>query len=181
MMEINTNELLSSFARMSKQWGLGESVGRIWGFLLLEARPLSQKQIEESINYSRGLISRSLTKLIELGMIEKFKEGRESYYSANTSLISGFNRVMEDFLRTDIEPVIKYLSRNLGKIEDETTRAKIRRMISEYERLDIGISVFSKIMKRCTSLDPENFTREKITKYFKNQLKMEEKKDDLSR
>jgi DNA-binding transcriptional regulator GbsR (MarR family) len=178
MTEPSAAGLLSSFAKISKQWGLGESVGRIWGFLLFEARPLSQKQIEERINFSRGLISRSLTKLGELGMIEKFKKGRESYYTANTSLISGFNKVIEDFLRTEIEPAIKQLSKNLSKIEDETTRIKIRRLINEYERLDLGISVFSKIMRNCTLPDAKDLTQAKmgkiLEKHFKNhQLKTE--------
>ena len=36
--EININKILSSFGRISKQWGLGESVGRGWGFLLFYLR-----------------------------------------------------------------------------------------------------------------------------------------------
>ncbi|MBU7014825.1 MAG: ArsR family transcriptional regulator [Theionarchaea archaeon] len=171
MIEMDVRRLLSSFARLSKQWGLGESVGKIWGFLLFEGRPLSQRQIEENINFSRGLISRSLAKLSDLGIIEKFKKGRESYYSTDISLLSGFDRVIEDFLRTEIEPAITYLSKNLNRVEDETTKTKIRRMIDEYETLVLGIQVFSGIMKKYSSSDTRGLTQAKIIKILETHFK----------
>ncbi len=156
MKEINIKKVLSSFEKMSKQWGLGKSVGKVWGFLLFNSKPMTQEEIEKGIRYSRGLISRSLKKLRELNMINITKKGKEIYYSANTSLIDGFNNMINDFLETEIKPLIDYLSKNLNKIEDGTIRENVRRIIREYEKLNIGILIFSKTMKYLSSLNMEN-------------------------
>ena len=62
-------EVLDSLAKIGKQWGIGESVGRVWGFLLFKSCPVTQREIEEGTGYSRGLVSRSLGKLKKGPMI----------------------------------------------------------------------------------------------------------------
>ena len=51
-------EMLDSLAKIGKQWDLGESVGRVWGFLLFKSCPVTQREIEEDF-------SRSLTRIQE--------------------------------------------------------------------------------------------------------------------
>ena len=151
-------KILSSFGKISKQWGLGESVGKVWGFLLFKSKPITQKEIEKGTNYSRGLVSRSLKKLKEFNMVFAIKKGKEFYYSTNASLINGFNKVIKNFLETEIKPLIESLSKNLNKIEDVTVKKNIRRMINEYRRLDVGILVFSKTMESLILLNIKNLT-----------------------
>ena len=167
--EININKILSSFGRISKQWGLGESVGRVWGFLLFKSVPITQKEIEKGTNYSRGLVSRSLKKLKELDIIFVTKKGKEFYYSTNASLIKGFNKVTKNFLETEIKPLIEYLSKNLNEVKDVTIKKNICRMINEYKKLNLGILVFSKTMGSLALLNIENLTE--ITKKYSKKEK----------
>ena len=168
MNEINTRKILSSFGRISKQWGLGEPVGRVWGFLLFKSIPVTQKEVEKGTNYSRGLVSRSLKKLKELDIIFITKKGKEFYYSTNASLIKGFNKVTKNFLETEIKPLIESLSKNLNEVKDVTVKKNIRRMINEYKKLDLGILVFSKTMESFSLLSIGNLT-EITKKYSKKQ------------
>jgi len=147
MSDIDTKKILSSFGRISKQWGLGESVGRVWGFLLFRAVPITQKEIEEGTEYSRGLVSRSLKKLKELDIVSITKKGTEFYYSTNASLIKGFNKVTKNFLETEVKPLIEHLSKEADKIKDPAIKKNIDKMINEYKKLNLGISIFSKTME----------------------------------
>ena len=167
--EINIKKILSSFGRISKQWGLGESVGRVWGFLLFKSVPITQKEIEQGTNYSRGLVSRSLKKLKGLDIIFATKKGKEFYYSTNASLIKGFNKVTKNFLETEIKPLTKFLSKNLNEIKDVAVKKNISRMINEYKKLDLGILVFSKTMENLVLLNIENL--KKIAKEYSIKLK----------
>ena len=169
MYEINTKKILSSFGRISKQWGLGEPVGRVWGFLLFKSTPVTQKEIEKGTNYSRGLVSRSLKKLNEINMINITKKGKEFYYSTNASLIKGFNKVIKNFLEIEIKPLTEALSKNLNKMEDVTVKKNIRRIINEYKRLDLGILIFSKIMESFSLVNKENLTE--IVKRYSKKIK----------
>ena len=168
MNEINTKKILSSFGRISKQWGLGEPVGRVWGFLLFKSIPVTQKEVEKGTNYSRGLVSRSLKKLKEFNMIFTIKKGKEFYYSTNASLINGFNKMIKNFLEVEVKPLIESLSKNFKKIEDITVKKNIRRTINEYKRLDLGILVFSKTMESFSLLNIKNLT-EIAKKYSKKE------------
>jgi len=131
---------------MGKQWDLGESVGRVWGFLLFKSCPVTQREIEEGTGYSRGLVSRSLKRL-ELGpMIEVTREGREILYFANTSLTDGFGELMKHFLTDRIKPMIELLSGNLDKIGDAKVRETFLALINEYKKLNLAVLLFSKLI-----------------------------------
>ncbi len=162
--ETNTKKILSSFGRISKQWGLGESVGRVWGFLLFKSIPITQKEIEKGTSYSRGLVSRSLNKLKDLDIISATRKGKEFYYSTNASLIKGFNKVTKNFLETEIKPLIESLSKNLDEIKDITIKKNISRMINEYKKLNLGILIFSKTMESLALLNTKSLTE--ITKKY---------------
>jgi len=166
MNNIGIKKILSSFGRISKQWGLGESIGKVWGFLLFKSKPVTQKEIEEGVGYSRGLVSRSLNKLKELDMINITKKGKEFYYSTDASLIKGFNKIIENFLKNEIKPLIEYLSKDLDKIKDIAVKKNINRIIREYKKLNTGITIFSKTMNSVALLNFENL-KEIAKKYRK--------------
>jgi DNA-binding transcriptional regulator GbsR (MarR family) len=105
MSEIAMQEVLASLAKMGKQWGLEAPVGRVWGFMLFKSCPVTQREIGEGTGYSRGLISRSLSKLKRIKMINVATGGREAHYSVNMSLINGFSEFLKLFLNDDVKAI----------------------------------------------------------------------------
>lgn len=139
-------EMQDSLAKIGKQWDLGESVGRVWGFLLFKSSPVTQREIEEGTGYSRGLVSRSLKRMEQGSMIAVERDGREMRYSANTSLAEGFGELMKHFLTDKIKPMIELLSDNLDKIGDEKVRQTFLALINEYKKLNLAVLLFSKLI-----------------------------------
>ena len=139
-------EVLSSVAEIGKRWGFELPIGRIWAFLLFQPRAVTQREIEQGTGYSRGLISRTLRKMDTFSMIRVFKEGKEMKYAVNLSLTDGFNDFLKRLLNEKIKPMIELLSENLEKVEDEALRKTFSTLISEYQRLRILITAFSKIL-----------------------------------
>ena len=146
MSEEAMQEVLDSLAKIGKQWGLGESVGRVWGFLLFKSCPVTQREIQEGMGYSRGLISRCLRQLKLGPMIKVSREGREIHYSVNTSLTEGFGDVVKRFLADNIKPMIKLLSENSDKITVEKVREDVLALLDEYKKLNITVLLFSNII-----------------------------------
>jgi len=145
-------KVLSLLEKISKQWGLGKPVGRVWGFLLFESKPVTQKKIEEGVNYSRGLVSMSLNKLVNLGLVKVKKRGNVMLYEANTSLIDGFNKIIWHFLENEIKPLIDYLSTILPEIKDPVLKERTSNAIQEYEKLKLSMIIFSRKIKKVSSL-----------------------------
>lgn len=140
-------EVLDSIAKMGKQWDLGgESVGRVWGFLLFKSCPVTQREIEEGTGYSRGLISRCLMKLEKMPLLEVSRVGNENLYSINTSLTEGFGELLKRFLTAKITPMIELLSGTADKIEDAKVRETFLALLHEYKKLKLAVLIFSRVM-----------------------------------
>ncbi len=144
-------EVLDSLAKIGKQWDLGASVGRVWGFLLFKSCPVTQREIGEGTGYSGGLISRSLSKLKRINMINVATGGREARYSVNTSLINGFSAFLKLFLEDNVKPMIELLSGNLDKTEDAGVRKTFHELINEYKKLYLAIHILSRMIDEITS------------------------------
>jgi DNA-binding transcriptional regulator GbsR (MarR family) len=145
-------EVLDSLAKMGKQWDLGESVGRVWGFLLFKSCPVTQREIEEGTGYSRGLISRCLKVLKRGPMIEVKREGREIRYSVNTSLTDSFGELLKRFLADNIKPMIELLSTSQDKIGDAKVKETFHALINEYKKLNLAVLLFSKIIDNINTM-----------------------------
>lgn len=167
MEDIHSRDILSSFSRISKQWGLGKPVGKVWGFLLSNPKEINQEQIESGTGYSRGLVSKSLNKLKELNMLNVRRKGKIYLYSANTSLIKGFNRIIKNFLKEEIEPTIETLSVKMDKIKEKSLKEEAEKMAEEYKKLKTGIKLFSKTIEDLGLEKIENL--KKITKNYEKQ------------
>jgi DNA-binding transcriptional regulator GbsR (MarR family) len=148
-------EVLDSLAKIGKQWGIGESVGRVWGFLLFKSCPVTQREIEEGTGYSRGLVSRSLAHLKKGPMIKVEREGREIRYSVNTSLTDSFGELLKRFLAENIKPMIELLSTSRDKIGDAKVKDTFAAVLHEYRKLNLAVLLFSRIMDDINTMPAE--------------------------
>jgi DNA-binding transcriptional regulator GbsR (MarR family) len=132
--------------KISKQWGLGEPAGRVWATLLFADTPLSQRQIAEKTGYSLSLVSPSLKILEKLNMIRSIRgESKEKLYELTVSFIEAFNGLIKRFLEQDVKPLIEQLE-EVKEIHDPNKKNKLRRLIQEYKRLEMYLSLFTKLM-----------------------------------
>ena len=157
-------EVLDSLAKIGKQWGIGESVGRVWGFLLFKSCPVTQREIEAGTGYSRGLVSRSLRELKRGPMIEVERGGREIRYSVNTSLTESFGELLKRFLAENIKPMIELLSTSRDKIGDAKVRGTFLAVLHEYRKLNLAVLLFSKIMNDINTMPVEMENVEEVAK-----------------
>ena len=165
------NEFTYRVGRIGKQWGLGEPAGRVWGTLLFNSRPLTQKEIAKQCNYSLGLVSQSLKILEHLGMITTIgRKGRQKLYSAVVSFIDSFEKLLRNFMETEIQPIITLLSSNVEKVKDEEIRSRLDALIKDYKKMDLLLAFFSKVLatKKLLSFS----TLKKLTEDFTKKLEI---------
>ncbi len=166
-------EVLDSLAKIGKQWGIGESVGRVWGFLLFKSCPVTQREIEAGTGYSRGLVSRSLKVLKRGPMIAVKREGREIRYSVNTSLTESFGELLKRFLAENIKPMIELLSTNRDKISDAKVRETFSAVLHEYRKLNLAVLLFSRIMNDINTMPVDVENVEEVANRIEMKIKRE--------
>lgn len=147
MAEEIKDEFIHRVGKIGKQWGLGEPAGRVWGILLFNKKPLTQKEIASQCRYSLGLVSPSLTILENLGMISIImKRGKVKLYGAVASFMESFEKLVRNFMEQDVRPLIFLLESNLEKIKDKEVKARLEFLIKDYKRVNIILNFFSKIL-----------------------------------
>ncbi len=140
-------EFMAMMGRIGKQWGLGEPIGRIWGLLLFEGSPLSQKEIAKKCNYSLSLVSPSLAFLEKMGLISVVgRRGKERLYRATSSFLEAFEKILNNFVQSSVEPVIELLSRT-KEAGSERTKKRLEEIINEYKKAVILSNFFLWLIK----------------------------------
>ena len=142
------NEFIRRTGRVTKQWGLGDPIGRIWGLLLFENKHLTQKQIANQLNCSLSLVSPGLTLMENLGFVSVTgRNGREKQYGAVPSFIVAFDKLVRNFIDKEVNPLVKLIDTNLNQLEDEETKKRFQDMLVEYKQAGESIKMLSKFIK----------------------------------
>jgi len=148
--------MLDAAGKTGKLLGVGESVGRIWGFLLLKSRPVTQKEIEAATGYSRGLISQCLQGMEARTVINVERAGREKHYSINPALATSYGEFVGRQYEERMKQVIEFLSAFADSIEDERIRDFLFAIRDEYKKVSIAFILTPRIIALINEWDIES-------------------------
>jgi len=138
--------MLDAAAKVGRILGVGESVGRIWGFMLLTSRPVTQKEIEDGTGYSRGMISQCLQGMEARTVITVERVGREKRYSINPALATSYGAVIGQHYEERMKQVIEFLTELADSITDERIRDSLLAIRDEYKKLSIAFVLTPRII-----------------------------------
>ena len=153
---MDEDTMLDAAAKAGKILGVGESVGRIWGFLLLKSRPVTQKEIEAATGYSRGLISQCLQGMEKRTVINVERTGREKHYSINPALATSYGEFVGLQYEERMKQVIEFLSEFADAISDERIRDSLLAIRDEYKKVSIAFILTPRIIALINEWDIES-------------------------
>ncbi len=149
-----TTEFIYWIGRMMKSFGLEESIGAIWGFILLKGEPVTQKEIVKGTGYSISLVSISLNKLEKLGFITNIgRKNRCKLYRASKSFLDGLESYLKRLVDIEINNAVVHLSKELEKIKDKDIRANAEKIISDYMELRIFLNKLIQVLNERKNLN----------------------------
>ncbi len=73
--ETKKQQLADSVGEFIKYWGFKEIHGRVWVHIYLSNKPITAKELTETLGVTKGLISLTLSELLAYGVIEKVNIG----------------------------------------------------------------------------------------------------------
>ena len=101
-------------------WGFKSIHGKIWSYLALSARPLSQQDLVHALGMSKGSISIAINELIGYGLVRPSAEHRHAPYEA----------VM------DVWPVISQVLREREWMLLESARISLEGLLTQLDRVE---------------------------------------------
>ena len=87
-----------SIGGLMEFWGFKRNLGRMWGLLYMEPRPLAAAEISDRLTLSSGAVSMLLTELLQWGAVKKswIPGDRRDYYEPETSIWKMVSRVFRE-------------------------------------------------------------------------------------
>lgn len=89
-------QVCSAAGTLMEYWGFKSILGRVWTYLALRARPMSQTEIADALGVSKSLVSAAITELSGYGLVRTVGEGRNAPLVVNMDVWP----VITDILRT---------------------------------------------------------------------------------
>ena len=109
-------QFISSWGAFGTHWGINRTMAQIHALLLVSADPLSQDDIMEELNISRGNTNMNIRELINWGLVERIilTGERKEYFTAEKQIWKVVKQIVKERKKRELEPMMQLLD----KLED---------------------------------------------------------------
>src|SRR5205809_4959848 len=104
-------KFISSWGAFGTHWGINRTMAQIHALLLIKPDPLTQDDIMEQLNISRGNTNMNIRDLINWGLVERvlMTGERKEYFSAEKDIWKVVKQIVKERKKRELEPMLKLL------------------------------------------------------------------------
>src|SRR5580765_1606628 len=104
-------QFISSWGAFGTHWGINRTMAQIHALLLVSADPLTQDDIMEDLNISRGNTNMNIRELINWGLVDRvlLTGERKEYFSAEKDIWKVVKQIVKERKKRELEPMLKLL------------------------------------------------------------------------
>jgi DNA-binding transcriptional regulator GbsR (MarR family) len=109
-------QFISSWGAFGTHWGINRTMAQIHALLLVSPDPLTQDDIMEDLDISRGNTNMNIRELINWGLVERIllSGERKEYFSAEKDIWKVVKQIVKERKKRELEPMLQLLD----KLED---------------------------------------------------------------
>ena len=109
-------QFISSWGAFGTHWGINRTMAQIHALLLVSPDPLTQDDIMEELNISRGNTNMNIRELINWGLVERvlLSGERKEYFLAEKDIWKVVKQIVKERKKRELEPMLQLLD----KLED---------------------------------------------------------------
>ena len=104
-------QFISSWGAFGTHWGINRTMAQIHALLLISPDPLTQDDVMEELNISRGNTNMNIRELINWGLVERvlLPGERKEYFSAEKDIWKVVKQIVKERKKRELEPMLKLL------------------------------------------------------------------------
>lgn len=104
-------QFISSWGAFGTNWGINRTMAQIHALLLITPDPLTQDDIMEELNISRGNTNMNIRELINWGLVERvlLTGERKEYFTAEKDIWKVVKQIVKERKKRELEPMLKLL------------------------------------------------------------------------
>jgi DNA-binding transcriptional regulator GbsR (MarR family) len=106
-------QFISSWGAFGTHWGINRTMAQIHALLLITPDPLTQDDIMEELNISRGNTNMNIRELINWGLVERvlLPGERKEYFSAEKDIWKVVKQIVKERKKRELEPMLQLLDK----------------------------------------------------------------------
>jgi DNA-binding transcriptional regulator GbsR (MarR family) len=104
-------QFISSWGAFGTHWGINRTMAQIHALLLVSPEPMSQDDMMEELNISRGNTNMNIRELIDWGLVERvlLSGERKEYFSAEKDIWKVVKQIVKERKKRELEPMLRLL------------------------------------------------------------------------
>ena len=104
-------QFISSWGAFGTHWGINRTMAQIHALLLISPNPLTQDDIMEELNISRGNTNMNIRELINWRLVERvlLPGERKEYFSAEKDMWKVVKQIVKERKKRELEPMLQLL------------------------------------------------------------------------
>jgi DNA-binding transcriptional regulator GbsR (MarR family) len=160
-------QFISSWGAFGTHWGINRTMAQIHALLLVSADPLSQDNIMDELNISRGNANMNIRELINWGLVERviLTGERKEYFVAEKDIWKVVRQIIKERKKRELEPMLKLLNQ-LEEVEGDKRDKNVKTFVdtvSNIKKLGQQADKTLDLMIRAE----ENWFLASLSKFFK--------------
>ena len=160
-------QFISSWGAFGTHWGINRTMAQIHALLLISPDPLTQDDIMEELNISRGNTNMNIRELINWGLVERviLPGERKEFFTAEKDIWKVVKQIVKERKKRELEPMMQLLDK-LENVEGDKKDKKVKTFIdtvSSIKRLGLQADKTLDVMIKAE----ENWFVSSLMKIFK--------------
>ncbi len=106
-------QFISSWGAFGTHWGINRTMAQIHALLLISPEPLTQDDIMEELNISRGNTNMNIRELINWGLVDRvlIAGERKEFFSAEKDIWKVVKQIVKERKKRELEPMLQLLDK----------------------------------------------------------------------
>ena len=160
-------QFISSWGAFATHWGINRTMAQIHALLLISPNPITQDDIMEQLNISRGNVNMNTRELIDWGLVDRVlvPGERKEFFSAEKDIWKVSTQIIKERKRRELDPMLKLLAQ-LEKIEGDKKDKDTKQFIDTVQGIKKMGSQADKMLDVMIKAE-ENWITGSLLKFFK--------------
>lgn len=123
-------QFISNWGAFGTHWGINRTMAQIHALLLVSPDPLTQDDIMEELNISRGNTNMNIRELINWGLVDRvlLTGERKEYFTAEKDIWKVVKQIVKERKKRELEPMLQLLDK-LEEVEGDKRDKSVKTFI----------------------------------------------------
>jgi len=123
-------QFISSWGAFGTYWGINRTMAQIHALLMVSPDPLTQDDVMQQLNVSRGNVNMNIRDLITWGLVDRVlvQGERKEYFTAEKDTWKVTTQIIKERKKRELDPMLKLLAQ-LEKIEGDKKDKDVKQFV----------------------------------------------------